>query len=129
VLFFLAGHERERELPSREQPDESLRVTAIGLHPVPGRLRDRPRRDHPQIKTTPTSRAREREPRWSRLIHSPHGSPQALQEHRDDIPRRAPQPLHTKLARQRIKDRRDRLRLVNIKPDKSHTLRHGRHLP
>jgi hypothetical protein len=32
------------------------------------------------------------------------------------------QPLHTQLAADRVQDRRDRLRLMNIKPDKSHTL-------
>jgi hypothetical protein len=39
------------------------------------------------------------------------------------------QALHTQLAAERIEHRSDRLRLMNIKPDKSHTLRHGRHLP
>ena len=65
-LVRFAGHERERQLPGREQPDNPLRVTTIGLHPIARRPGDRPRRDHPQIKTHSRRRSREPEPRQPR---------------------------------------------------------------
>ena len=64
-----------------------------------------------------------------RLIHRAHRPSEPLQKHRDDIARRAAQPLDPQLPRHRIKDRRNRLALVHIKPDESNTFQHGRHLP
>jgi hypothetical protein len=50
--------------------------------------------------------------------HTPRAPPppEPLQKHRHDIPRRAAQPLDTQLPRDRIKNRRDRQRLMHIKP-------------
>ena len=129
ALLLLAGHERERELPRGEESHESLRVTPIGLHPIPRRPRDRSRRDHPHVKTTPHRLARERKPGRARLIHRANRPPERLEENRHDIPGRTTQPLHPQLAAEKIKHGRDRLRPMHIKPDKAHTLRHGRHLP
>ena len=41
----------------------------------------------------------------------------------------ATQALHTQLAAAGIEHSGDRPRLVNVQPNKGHTLRHGRHLP
>ncbi len=122
ALVLLARHERERQLSRREQPDEPLRVTPISLHAITGRPRDRPRSNDPHINAAPRRRASETEPRRARLIHRAHRAPQPLKEREHHLRRRAAQPLHTKLTAQRIEHRRDRLRLVNIKPDKTHTL-------
>src|SRR5215213_5196991 len=79
------------------------------------------RRSNPRA----VARTREREPRRPGLIHRPRRPSHRLKEYRHDIPRRAAQPLHAQFAADRIEYRRDRLRLMQIKPDQTHTLRHG----
>jgi len=66
--------------------------------------------------------ARESEPRRARLIHRGHRTIQLLEEHRHHARRLAAQPLHRQLTGQRVEHSSDRLRLVNIKPHKGHTL-------
>jgi hypothetical protein len=63
TLILQARHERERELPRREQPHKPLRVTPVSLDPIPRRARDRPRRDDTHIKPRRARRPGEPEPR------------------------------------------------------------------
>jgi hypothetical protein len=128
-LIRLARHERERQLAGGKQPRQPRRVSPISLHPVTRSPRDRTRRDDPHIDAALRSCPRQSESRRARLIHSPHRPPQLLKKPEHHRRRRAPQPLHLELPGQRIKDRRDRLRLMHIQTHKSHTLRHGRYLP
>jgi hypothetical protein len=122
TLVGLTRHEREAQFTSGEQPDQPLRVTPAGLHPVTRRPRDRPRRHDPHIQPTLLGDPHQSEPRRPGLIHRRDRPVQLLQEHRHHPRRLTAQPLHTQLTRARIEHRRDRLRLVNIKPNKSHTL-------
>jgi hypothetical protein len=122
TLVHLARHERKAKLAGREQPHQPLGITPISLHPVTRRPRDRARRHDPDIQAALLGHASQREPRRARLIHSRHRAIQLLQEHRHHTRRLATQPLHMQLAGRRIEQRGNRLRLVNIKPDKGHTL-------
>ena len=122
TLVSFAGHERERQLASGEQPHQPFGVAPVGLHPVTRRPRDRPRRHNTNIQAALLGHARQSEPRRAGLIHRGHRPIELLQKHRHHTGRPATQPIHAQLAGGRIEHRRDRLRLVNIKPDKGHTL-------
>jgi len=129
TLIGFARHEREAKLARSEQPHQAPGVTPVALHPVTRCSRDRPRRDHTDIQAALLGHARQSEPRRASLIHRRHRPIQLLQEHRHHAGRLSTQALHTQLAGRRIEQRGNRLRQVNIKPDKGHTLKHGRHLP
>ena len=122
ALIDLARHERKTQFTSSEQPHQPLRVTPVSLHPIPRRPRDRPRRHDPHVQPTLLSDPHQSEPRRARLIHRGHRPLQLLQKRWHHARGLAAQPLHTQLTGRRIEHRSDRLRLVNIKPDKGHTL-------
>src|SRR5262249_40624423 len=97
--------------------------------PVAGGPGDRPRRHHPNIKATLLGHPREHESRRARLIHREYRAIELLQESWHHALGLAAQALRAQLASAVVKNRGDRLRLVNVEPDKGLTLRHGRHLP
>ena len=128
-LIGLARHEHETQLARGEEPHEALGVAPVGLHAVTGGPRDRPRRHHPDIQAALLGHPHQHKPRWARLVHRGDRMIELLQEHWHYSLGLATQPLDPQLAGAGVKHSGDRLGLVNVEPDKGHTLRHGRHLP
>jgi len=129
ALIGLARNEGEAKLTGGEQSHQPLGIASVGLHPVTGSPGDRPRRHHANVKPAPVGLAHEHESRRAGLIHRRHRTVEFLQEHRHHALGLATQALHAQLACGGVKNGGDRPRLVNVEPDKGHTLRHGRHLP
>jgi hypothetical protein len=123
-----AGHIREPQLASREQPREPLGVALVGLDAVPGRAGHLARGDDADVDAALGRRACQPEPGRPGLIGRPDLARQRRQEP-DDLRRRHPQLHAAQLAAGGVEDRRMRLRRVNVKPDQRHTVLHGRHLP
>jgi hypothetical protein len=94
ALIGLAGHERERQLARREEPDQALRVTTVGLHPIARGPRDRPGRHHGDVESALLAHPREDEARRARLIDRAQRTIELLQEHRHDALGLTAQTLH-----------------------------------
>jgi hypothetical protein len=129
ALIRFARHEREPKLTGGEEPHQPLGVAPVGLHPVARCSRDGPRRHNTNIQPALLGYPREHKPRWARLVHRGHRTIELLQERRHYSLRLATQALDAQLAGAGLQNSGDRLGLVNVEPDKGHTLRHGRHLP
>src|SRR5262245_11412066 len=80
LLIGKARHEREPQLPGRQQPRQPDRVTPIGLDPITRPPRDRPRRDNLEPNPTLTSGPGQPEPGRTRLIHRARSRTEPLQE-------------------------------------------------
>ena len=122
TLVSFAGHERERQLASGEQPHQPFGVAPVGLHPVTRRPRDRPRRHNTNIQAALLGHARQSEPRRAGLIHRGHRPIELLQEHWHHALGLATQTLHAQLPTHGVEHSGDRPRLVNVEPNEGHTL-------
>ena len=109
-----------------QQPQQPLRVTAIGLHPVARRPLDLPGRGHDTPDSGVLQGAREPEPGRAGLIGNPCRTrqPGAELEH---LARGTRQPPHHELPGRAVHRRSDHLRRVHIQPRPAANLFHGRH--
>ncbi len=117
-------HPDRMKLPREQQPDDQLRVAAIGLHAIPRRARDLRRRRDDTLHAPLDQLAREPVPRRTGLIRDPdrprqrraeRGRPADIRGHREEL----------QLARLSIQHRRDDLRRVHVQANEGSSLRHG----
>ena len=128
LLLLFARDPHEPQFAGGEQPRQPDRVALVGLDPIPRAALDVPRRADRHLDPLRPRPADQPVASRPGLIDRAQ-RPRQLAQHVEHLPRPAVDPARDHLPRDIVKDRhRARVR-VNVQPDPTHTVRHGRRPP
>jgi len=115
-LLLEPRHPDRVQLACKQQPDQQLGVTTVGLDPVPRRPRDLARRRDHTLHATLRELTRQPVTGRARLIRSTHRPRQPSTERRR-VPSITVHPEHPQLTALSIEHRRDDFRRVHVQAD------------
>jgi hypothetical protein len=127
-LFLLLDRDPDQpQFTSGQQPRQPDRVALVGLDPIARAALDAARRADRHLDPLSTGAADQPVARRPGLIDGPQ-RPRQLTQHLEDFPRAAVDPARDHLPGDIVKDRHGAGVRVNVQPDPTHTVRHGRRL-
>ena len=128
LLLLLAGDPHQPQIAGREQPRQADRVALVGLDPVARAALDVSRRADRHLDPFRPGAADQAVAGRPGLIDRPH-RPRQLTQHVKHFQRAAVDPARDHLPGGVVEHRHGARVRVNVQPDPTHTVRHGRRPP
>ena len=128
LLLLFGGHPHQPQFAGGEQPRQADRVALVGLDPIPRPALDVARRADRHLDPLRPRPADQPVAGRPRLIDRAQ-RPRQLAQHVEHLQRPADHPARDHLPGHIVKDRHGARVRVNVQPDPTHTVRHGRRPP